>query len=241
MTLWHQTGDAPCLVSFGDGAWWLDLKIGTWPVEAGQPVSVEAMVSDDEERVRPAILCGAVWKHNKGGNSYWNARLGPFKAGDNVEYSLKGKSADGQALHQMFSMHIGPKLLLAILWHQHQPMYRHCGPSAAKGSFSHSFPQTPLRLHWLFVGGAGRFVRPVLVHLWDAWRGIHPATRRRFVRNADDSHHQNLLYLGSGIGLAIWRAIRAGPKRNPALRNERRLSATSRRWSVALAWLWRIR
>ena len=28
-----------------------------------------------------------------------------------------------------------PKLLLCILWHQHQPMYRHCGPSAGKGSF----------------------------------------------------------------------------------------------------------
>jgi alpha-amylase/alpha-mannosidase (GH57 family) len=29
----------------------------------------------------------------------------------------------------------GPKLLLAILWHQHQPMYRDFGPSVAKSSF----------------------------------------------------------------------------------------------------------
>ena len=92
MTLWHQTGDAPCRVSFGDGAWWLDLEIGTLPVEAGQSVSIEAMVSDDEERVRPAIFCEArLEANNKGGNSYWNARIGPFKAGDNVEYSLKGR------------------------------------------------------------------------------------------------------------------------------------------------------
>ena len=70
-----------------------------------------------------------------GGNSYWNARLGPFKAGDNVEYLLKGNSANGQASGQKFSMHIGPKLLLAILWHQHQPMYRDFEPPAAEGSF----------------------------------------------------------------------------------------------------------
>ena len=93
MTLWHQTGEAPCRVSFGDGAWWLDLEIGTWPIEAGQSVSIEAIVSDAKERGRPTSFCDAIWKHNRGGNSYWSARLGPFKAGDNVEYSVKGKSA----------------------------------------------------------------------------------------------------------------------------------------------------
>jgi hypothetical protein len=106
-------------VSFGDRAWWLHLEIGTWPVETGQSVSIEAIVSDEEKGVRSAIFCEAIWKHNKGLNSYWHARLGPFKAGDNVEYSVKGRSADGQALHATFSMQIGPKLLLAILWHQH--------------------------------------------------------------------------------------------------------------------------
>jgi Glycosyl hydrolase family 57 len=132
MTLWHQTGDAPCRVSFGDGAWWLDLEIGTWPVEAGQSVSI---VSDEERGVRSARFCEAIWKHNKGLNGYWHARLGPLEAGDNVEYSLNGRSANGEDLLQMFSMHIGPKLLLAILWHQHQPMYRDCAHSAARGSF----------------------------------------------------------------------------------------------------------
>ena len=135
MTLWHQTRDGPCRVRFGDGAWWLDLEIGTWPIEAGQSVSIEAIVSHDGESVRPAIFWNVIWKHNRGGNSYWNARLGPFKTGDNVEYLVKGKSANGYALDQMFSMHIGPKLLLAILWHQHQPMYRDFEPPAAKGSF----------------------------------------------------------------------------------------------------------
>jgi hypothetical protein len=135
MTLWHQTGDAPCRVSFGDGAWWLDLEIGTWPREAGQAVSIEAIVSEEEKGVSSAISCEAIWKHNKGLNSYWHARLGPFKVGNNVEYSLKGRSADGKALHATFSMRTGPKLLLAILWHQHQPMYRDFEPPAAKGSF----------------------------------------------------------------------------------------------------------
>jgi len=56
MTLWHHTRDAPCRVRFGDGAWWLDLEIGTWPIEAGQSVSIEAIVSNDDESVRPAIF-----------------------------------------------------------------------------------------------------------------------------------------------------------------------------------------
>jgi alpha-amylase/alpha-mannosidase (GH57 family) len=43
--------------------------------------------------------------------------------------------ADAKALHATFSMRIGPKLLLAILWHQHQPMYRDCTSSVAKNSF----------------------------------------------------------------------------------------------------------
>ena len=64
--------------------------------------------------------------------------------------------------------------------------------------------------HWAATygapGGAGRFVRPVPVHHWDAWRGINRAARRRFIRNAHDSHHQHLLDLGSRIGLAISRA-----------------------------------
>lgn len=132
MTLWHQTRDAPCRVSFGNGAWWLDLEIGTWPVEAGQSVSIEAIVSDGEEGVRSSILCEAIWRYNKGTNSYWHARLGPFTAGENIEYLLKGRSADGQGLDLAFSIHIGPKLLLAILWHQHQPMYRDCRTGARR-------------------------------------------------------------------------------------------------------------
>ena len=135
MTLWHQTGDAPCCVSFEDGAWWLNLEIGTWPVESGQSLSIEAIVSDEEKGLHSAISCEAIWKRNKGLNSYWHARLGPFKGGSNVEYSLEGNAADGKALRATFSMRIGTKLLLAILWHQHQPMYRHYAPSVVNGSF----------------------------------------------------------------------------------------------------------
>jgi hypothetical protein len=54
------------------------------------------------------------------------------------------------------------------------------------------------------------FVRPVPVHHWDVWRGIHPAARRRIVRNAHDSYHQHLLHFGSGIGLAVSRAFAPG-------------------------------
>jgi alpha-amylase/alpha-mannosidase (GH57 family) len=49
MTLWHQTGDAPCRVSFGDGAWWLDLEIGIWPVEAGESVSTDLTLTPTSE------------------------------------------------------------------------------------------------------------------------------------------------------------------------------------------------
>ena len=75
------------------------------------------------------------------------------------------------------------------------------------------------------------FVRPVPVHHWDAWRGIHPAARRRIVRNAHDSYHQHLLHFGSGIGLAVSRAFAPGlppGEKKPRPPQRARLSATSR-------------
>jgi hypothetical protein len=53
----------------------------------------------------------------------------------------------------------------------------------------------------------GSLCSPCPVHHWEAWRGIHPAARRRIVRNAHDSYHQHLLHFGSGIGLAVSRAF----------------------------------
>jgi hypothetical protein len=104
MTLWHQTGDAPCRVRFGDGAWWLDLDIGTWPIEAGQSVSIEAIVSDAKERGRPTSSVTP-----SGGIIGWKPLLECQARAlqGRQEYRVfgaKGRSAAGKALHATFSM-----------------------------------------------------------------------------------------------------------------------------------------
>jgi len=143
MTAWHQTPDAPCRVAFQAGAWWLNLEIGTWPVEPGQSLSVEATVIRDEGDHSPTISFDAIWQHNEGANSYWWATLGPFHAGDVVEYSITARTPHTQLPPEIFRTFVGPKLLLAILWHQHQPMYRDFAHPTAETSFA----QPWVRLH----------------------------------------------------------------------------------------------
>jgi hypothetical protein len=74
-----------------NGAWWLDLEIGTSPIESGKSVLAEAKVSG-RSGIHWSMLCKASWSHNSGVNSYWSAKLGPFVAGDSVDYSLSAQS-----------------------------------------------------------------------------------------------------------------------------------------------------
>ncbi|CAN5750922.1 hypothetical protein BH09VER1_BH09VER1_12100 [soil metagenome] len=143
MTVWHQTQDAPCRVAFQAGAWWLNLEIGTWPVEPGQSLFVTARTSREKGDAGTAISFEAEWQYNEGTNSYWWATLGPFRAGDTVEYTITAQTAREQLPPESYSVFVGPKLLVALLWHQHQPMYRDFAQPATKGSFA----QPWVRLH----------------------------------------------------------------------------------------------
>jgi hypothetical protein len=60
LTIWHQTNDARVSARLENGAWWLDLEIGTWPIESGQSVSAEAKVSGRSGMGR-SMLCEANW------------------------------------------------------------------------------------------------------------------------------------------------------------------------------------
>lgn len=102
MNLWHHTADAKRAISFEDGAWWLHVEIGTSPVIAGQSVWVIYNV-ERADGSRVAAETRALWAGNKGRNSYWQARLGPFSVGDQVEYvpvaqPVHGKEETGRQL-----------------------------------------------------------------------------------------------------------------------------------------------
>lgn len=123
MNLWHDSADAPGRSVFAEGQWWLDVVIGTWPIAPGQSVNADYRVGNNG-RVQLSGIVGAGWTHNQDANSYWCARLGPFAAGDEVDYSIHGSSPAGRIAAGSFRKRVGPKLFLALLWHQHQPLYK---------------------------------------------------------------------------------------------------------------------
>ncbi|MCG3147763.1 MAG: hypothetical protein PCFJNLEI_01204 [Verrucomicrobiae bacterium] len=144
MKLWHSTPDTKRTLLRDGGAWWLYLEIGTWPIEPDQTVWVE-FNTRRADGTNLATCAHAEWGYNAGPNSYWHAKIGPFATGDRVEYFVVGKSPQAEATINSFELLIGPKLFLAILWHQHQPLYKDCLCPEAKGSFI--FPW--VRLHAL--------------------------------------------------------------------------------------------
>ena len=141
MQLWHGTADAPRLpvrVSAGE---WVALHLGTWPIAPGQAVWVTCRVERESGAVEGRVP--AVWQYNQGVNSYWRAEIGPFLDGDLVVYSVRGRGLDGTAVGPSGRFRVGPKLHLALLWHQHQPLYRPGGEAPGPGRFV----QPWVRLH----------------------------------------------------------------------------------------------
>lgn len=138
MQLWHLTPDAPRAphrVSPGDR---VTLDIGSWPIEPEQSVWVTyRSAGPNETRV------GAVWRYNEGENSYWRAEIGPFSKEDVVRYQVHGSSPAGEVAGPAAEFRVGPKLYLAVLWHQHQPLYKDLSHQTAAGSYT----QPWVRLH----------------------------------------------------------------------------------------------
>lgn len=122
MNLWHHSAETQARCVFADGDWWLEVALGTWPVAPGQSVNADYRVLK-AGRVQLSGSVGGAWTHNQDGNSYWRVRLGPFAAGEEVDYSINGRSASGRVVAGPFRKRVGPKLFLALLWHQHQPLY----------------------------------------------------------------------------------------------------------------------
>ncbi len=106
------------------------LTIGSWPVEPGQSVWVTYGIAGSAPRRQPAA-----WRYNAGGNSYWQAEIGPFASGAIVDYRILGRSPEGDAAGLAGAFRVGPKLHLALLWHQHQPLYKDVSRTSPRGSY----------------------------------------------------------------------------------------------------------
>ena len=142
MVIWHLTSDTlrfPFHVSAGQH---VNLQFGTWPIEEGQQAWIDVRIvhSDGAEESRRVE---GTWNVNRDANSYWFVNVGPFTDGDQVEYRLHGSSPSGACEIGPFTFQVGPKIHLAILWHQHQPLYKDLQAKRPQGSYR--FPW--VRLH----------------------------------------------------------------------------------------------
>jgi hypothetical protein len=142
--IWHLATDTPRLPRHPSADEPIRLHVGTSPIAPGQAVWVEVRVrrvDGSEERSRAE----GAWHANRGPNSYWEAPVGPFHHGDEVHYAVCGADVDGEASGGHFSFRVGPKIHLALLWHQHQPLYKDLCRKGQPGSYR--FPR--VRLHAL--------------------------------------------------------------------------------------------
>ena len=142
MHLWHLTPDAPRdphRVSAGD---WVSLVFGTWPMEPGQNVWLTLRVDGASGATRESRV-DVVWQRNEGVNSYWRAEIGPFADGDIVRYGAYASGPSGLVDGSVVELRVGPRLHVAILWHQHQPLYRDLAAPSPRGSYG----QPWVRLH----------------------------------------------------------------------------------------------
>lgn len=142
MVIWHLTPDAPRFPFFVSAGQHVNLQVGTWPIEAGQRIWIDYRVVHPDETEDAGHVEGT-WNVNRNANSYWYLNVGPFADGDRVEYQLRGQSRAGPSDGGTFNVQVGPKLHLAILWHQHQPLYKDLHAERARGDYR--FPW--VRLH----------------------------------------------------------------------------------------------
>ena len=142
MVIWHLTPDAPRFPFFVSAGQHVNLQFGTWPIEEGQRTWIEYQVLHEDGTLQQEQAEGT-WNVNREANSYWYYNFGPFADGDRVEYWLRGSSPAGSSDGGVFSFVVSPKIYLAILWHQHQPLYKDLQARRSRGSYR--FPW--VRLH----------------------------------------------------------------------------------------------
>ena len=122
MNVWHRTSDAPRHPDCVGPGRAVQVTVGTWPIEPGQRVWITFAVESGSGAV-PGFA-EAQWKRNSGPNSYWTAEFGPFVVGDRVRYVVHAVSSTGEREAGPYTFRVAPSTYLAILWHQHQPLYR---------------------------------------------------------------------------------------------------------------------
>jgi alpha-amylase/alpha-mannosidase (GH57 family) len=132
--IWHLTADAPRTPHRVSPHDLVTLTLGTWPIEFGQRVWFQVVV-ELPGKGREEYTREAVWYENRGPNSYWRAQIGPFPRGSKVTYKAQGTSSQGLTAGPTGSFRVGPKIYLALLWHQHQPVYRDTSSLSPRGSY----------------------------------------------------------------------------------------------------------
>lgn len=145
MEYWHGSEETPRLPANPSAREGVGVVAGTWPIQADQYLWLEYHVrhKDGSEESGRADF---VWERNEAQNSYWRAEIGPFEDADEVEYSISGDAPDGVGKQRgPFSFRVAPKIHLALLWHQHQPLYKNLARKNQHGSYR--FPW--VRLHGL--------------------------------------------------------------------------------------------
>lgn len=142
MNLWHLTQDAPRSPRRVSGGQAVVLTIGSWPIEPGQAVRVMYRVRHRDGSSTDGCV-DAAWRCNDGVNSYWHAEIGPFIAGDEVAYVVRGDVSGAEVECGPWEFRVAPKLYVALLWHQHQPVYRDTRDERGKGAYRHPW----VRLH----------------------------------------------------------------------------------------------
>ncbi|HXV67837.1 MAG TPA: hypothetical protein VD738_02850 [Nitrospira sp.] len=134
MVIWHLASDTPRFpfhISAGQN---VNLQLGTWPVEEGQRTWIDLRVVHPDGTEEAGHVHGT-WNVNRDANSYWFLNVGPFADGDRVEYRVHGSSPAGPCDAGLFTFQVGPKIHLAILWHQHQPLYKNLQAKQPQGSY----------------------------------------------------------------------------------------------------------
>lgn len=131
MVIWHLTSDTPRFPFHVSAGQHVNVQFGTWPIEEGQRTWIDVRIvhpggTEDSRRAE------GTWNFNRDANSYWFVNVGPFTDGDCVEYRLQGNSPAGPCEAGPFRFQVGPKIHLAILWHQHQPMYKNLHAKQAR-------------------------------------------------------------------------------------------------------------
>jgi alpha-amylase/alpha-mannosidase (GH57 family) len=123
MQLWETTHDGvarPRRVVSGRR---VTVHAGTWPIAPGQSVWVDVHAEHADGTAADTRVT-AEWVFNLDVDSHWRAELGPFPDGARVWYALGGRDEGGELACAPAEFRVGPALHVALLWHQHQPVYR---------------------------------------------------------------------------------------------------------------------